>query len=151
MHSLAIIDMQYWFSASRKIFLKKPILREIDLCKRNNWPILIVEFTEYNGKTRRYIRDSLNEYSRKVRFYKYTMNGSEKIRSALKRMTRCKNIRLVGVNTDQCVGFTAINLQDSGFKVTIVADGCWTSGGWSVHEETISYLLNNYNMNVIRL
>ncbi|MFA5758531.1 MAG: isochorismatase family protein [Clostridia bacterium] len=126
MHTLAIIDMQSEFEASKNKDLQPSILREINLCRRNNWPIILVEYFN-SGNTCRFITNNLRNYNKLLYIIKYEDDGSMPIDRAVRTITRSKNLRVVGVNTDYCVKQTAVSLaRDYGYKVNIVDDGCWT-------------------------
>jgi nicotinamidase-related amidase len=152
MHTLVIIDMQRYFSASLDKSLVKPILREINLSKRNNWPIIMVEYINLNGKsygkTLPFISKSLKDYSRKVTVKKCRDDGSREISAALRKLTRSKSVRIVGVNTLECVRLTAQGLVDKNYNVTIIFDGCNSS--YMRHNDTVR-VLKYHKFNLMRL
>jgi len=154
MHSLVIIDMQPGFSGACTTSLRQPILREIELCKKHKWPIIIVEFcrgAKFNfsfGATMPYIRNALIGHHRYRYVYKTQNDGSTKVRDALKLFTKCKKVRVVGVNTCACVRETALGLQKKNYKVSIIMDGCNCSDDCSPN--FLIYCFNQEGLNTLR-
>jgi len=127
MYSLVIIDMQPVFKASQEPGLVQPITREIQLAKKKGYPIVVVEYeTKGKGKnTLEYIAKKVREYGSFV--IKNTDDGAWAIIPMLKARTRSKKVRVVGVNTAACVYQTVCSLAEEGYKVQVIADGCWDS------------------------
>lgn len=110
MHTLVIIDMQGGFKASKSRPTIRSIIQQIRLSKSYNWPIVVVEFEEF-GKTLYTLRRELEGYD-KVRYVtKDKEDGSDEIYGALRELTKCLNLRICGVNTDQCVYSTVRGLR----------------------------------------
>ena len=136
MHTLIIIDMQPGFNAAFNPKLKKPITREIKLCKKHNWPIIIVEYRDaYSGTTLKWITDQIKNYKHSFTVHKKENDGSGAIIKALsKRGLSIDKARIIGVNTGACVQSTATGLKyNHKIETEIVADGCYS---WS-HEHHI--------------
>lgn len=122
MHTLVIIDMQPMFTASKNKKLISNICREIQLSKRNNWPIILVRYSGC-GKITSTISKALKNYQNIKCVTKDADNGSKEVIRTLKKVTKSKNLRLVGVNTNACVAQTAAGLSYT-YKVTLVNDCC---------------------------
>ena len=153
MHTLVIIDMQLPFAGSGKESLRRPILREIELSKRNGWPIVLVEYdyADWLGTTQRYILDALSG-SDYVTCSKKRDDGSNEVHTELVKLTKSKRVRIVGVNTDCCVKYTALSLHSRfGYTVQVVADSCWSA--WDQYSENACHQrgLNIMTKNNIRI
>jgi nicotinamidase-related amidase len=129
MHTLVIVDMQNNFFATRNTNLKKNIIREIKLSKKHNWPIIILEFANCD-RTLLCIRSLLNSYKNCFYEIKYENDGSKEVIHAInKRITinNSKNIRVVGVETNFCVGDTIRSLIHKKYNVSVVSNACRSS------------------------
>jgi nicotinamidase-related amidase len=126
MHTLVIVDMQHNFVATRNANLKRNVIREIKLSKKHNWPIIVLEFSNCR-KTLSCIRSLLKNYHNCFYETKYENDGSKEVIHAINnRITsnNSKNIRVVGVETNFCVGDTAYSLACNNYKVSIVSNAC---------------------------
>lgn len=142
MYSLVIIDMQPIFPASGAKNIQSPILREIRLAKKHNYPIVVVEyrFLKNYSRTRKYITKELGK--KFILVEKDRDDGSGALAPVLKGITKSKNVRLVGVNTHGCVKDTAEGLQWHGYNVKVVGDAC--NAEWSTdHQWALSKLTKN--------
>lgn len=127
MHSLVIIDMQSQFVATQNGKLIDNIKKEIDISKRNYWPILIVEY-----KTKWYCTDTIKDiinyigsYPRTSYVIKKEADGSKEIAGEINQITKCKRIRLVGVETNCCVLQTAAGLSRyNKYKIEVAENSC---------------------------
>lgn len=135
MHTLCIIDMQPAFQAAKNTRLVAPILREIALAKKNDYPIVLVEYDpgQY-GKSLKYVSSAIGKYNKAISVEKFANDGSEVISNTIKKITRSNRVRVLGVNTDCCISETVIGLWwRFGFAVEVVGDACWS--GWDLPEE----------------
>lgn len=127
MYTLVIIDMQPFFPSSGVKKVQEVVVKEIAKCKQNEWPIVLVE-TKGVSRTRQVIRDALKDYPKCFLVKKGQDDGSEEIHTVVQKVTRSKRIRVVGVNTDQCVYETVRGLHYTyGYHVTVNARGCNSS------------------------
>lgn len=128
MYTLVIIDMQYCFAAAKTQNIKSPILREIKLAQKHKNPIIVVEYKvdkkHHNGCTVKYITKATGGRTKVPFIKKKTDDGSMVIIDAIKTLTRSRRIRIVGVNTGQCVKDTVNGLVWNGYKPQIVGDAC---------------------------
>lgn len=149
-YCLCIIDMQATFEASMEPSIKTPILREIELAKKNNQNIIIVEYTSicYNYKpTFDWITSAIGTYKKSQLVLKCNDSGSHEVNAALKaKLIKTRNIRVVGVNTEQCVCDTAVGLAKLGYNVHCVQDACASD---SDHEYGIR-VMNKNKVKVMR-
>jgi hypothetical protein len=150
MHTLVIIDMQASFKSSNNLRLTRSIFREIDLSKRHNWPIVILEYKNH-GHTHRNIINRIGRYSKKKISTKTIDDGSFEANTKICNLTKCRRVRLVGVNLNACVIDTARGLKGLGYKVEIVNDACRSDGFW-FHEWQNGFLqvIKDSDISVIR-
>jgi nicotinamidase-related amidase len=150
MHTLVIVDMQASFEASNNLRLTRSIFREIDLAKKHNWPIVILEY-KHHGKTHKDIINRIGRYNKKRVSTKTIDDGSYEANEEIFNLTKCRKVRLVGVNLNACVLDTARGLKRLKYKVEIVNDAC-RSNGWWMHEWQNNFLpvIRNLNIGVIR-
>ena len=130
MYALCIIDLQEGFRASNGPNLRHAVTREIELAKRRNYPILVVEYSGF-GKTESWVKEAIGSYPAKY-CTKKTDDGSKAILGAgiLKRHFGAKNYRICGINTDACIEKTVDGLicgiDPLQQKIEVVKDGCWS-------------------------
>lgn len=149
MYSLIIIDMQPGFLAANHVSIKGPILREIKLAQKHNYPIIVVEYNINKGyHTKKYITKELSGNITFIR--KDTDDGSGHVIPILKTITKSKNVRLVGVNTNACVRETAEGMHYRGYKVQVVGDACSASVPTD-HESSLLKLKKGRKIKILRL
>ena len=142
MHTLVIIDVQPVFRAAKSKRIENPILREIKLAKKNKYPIIVVEYRKkgpswIQSRTCSFVTKELGGNC--VYVTKERDDGASVIAPALRKITKSKTIRVVGVNTGACVIETVNGMIRRGYKVQIVADGC-NDEYLGSHHETIAQL-----------
>ncbi len=144
MHTLVVIDMQEEFSAARGRRIQQEILQEIQRSRAKRWPIVIVEFEE-SGGTLPIIRRACKGYRRAVTITKENDDGSSEVLEALGDITKCRKVRVCGVNTDACVFSTVHGLQKKGIKVEV-----WGPGTDSEEDHAFGlYLFSQMNVPVV--
>jgi nicotinamidase-related amidase len=149
MHTLVIVDMQKFFTAANNVFLVKSIKREIELSKKHNWPIIVLEYNEC-GRTKSSISSQLWNYPYKYITKKFQDDGSFEAFSAITKLTKSKNIRIVGVNTDACVISTAYGLMLYNYNVTFVNDGCRSDCLNKLQNSYLKTISKKYGFNILR-
>jgi nicotinamidase-related amidase len=150
MHTLVIVDMQASFKSSNNLRLIHNIFREIDLAKKHNWPIVVLEYKDH-GKTHKDIINRIGRYNKKRVSTKSIDDGSYEADGQIRNLTKSKRVRLVGVNLNACVLDTACGLKRLKYKVEIVNDACRSDGFW-MHEWQNGFLpvIRNLDIGVIR-
>jgi hypothetical protein len=109
-YTLAIIDMQHTFPASRIKRIRNNVAKEIRMAMKESAAIV---FVEYLGCTPTYPElVSLTDKYESVQFVgKLQDDGSDEVFDCLKEFKYpTKHIRVCGVNTDQCVYGTVVGL-----------------------------------------
>ena len=141
--ALVVIDMQYVFETSQHQPTIQAILALIEAFKRQNRPILIVEYekssrwSEEDVKTLFEIREAVKDYSLAKTVIKPWDDGSEEISNALGENSQFElDLFLCGVNAGACVKLTACGLVRLGFDITVVTDAC---NGPTTAEEAFGY------------
>lgn len=126
MPTLCVIDMQPRFAASQKPQIIRNVRREIRSARYRKDAIIFVEY-ENCGPTDKRILEALKGYRKKLLVRKNSQGGAHEVLRALKDKGWDTNLRIVGVNTDQCVAATVNSLHKSG-KVTqtLIVDACNT-------------------------
>lgn len=119
MYTLTIVDMQeHWLNARRTSHVKNVIIEncvnEIDEAIKVNAGIVVLEFCRKDtgyAKTREEIMNKLKDY-------KHIVKNKDKADGSVEVLEACKEnnlpmgeIRLCGVNFDECVYKTAIHLK----------------------------------------
>lgn len=136
-YSLVIIDMQRGFPAACNERTLKAVIREIRQAKRNNRIIFVVELSSdicCAGLTHENIRRAYCGYDHVYKVEKFITDGTWALTTpaaekdgygpSIPEITKCKRLRIVGVNTDCCVQATALGLKKKGYKVEVVSDAC---------------------------
>lgn len=122
MHTLVIIDMQGGFKASKSRSTIRSIIEQIRLSRSLNWPVVVLEFKGF-GKTLYALRRELEGYD-KVRYVpKNDEDGSHEVNGVIGELTKSRNFRICGVNTDQCVYSTARGLKVLKYRVEVWSPG----------------------------
>jgi nicotinamidase-related amidase len=134
---LAVIDMQHKFKSARNIHVIKACLNEIKHAKKQDLPIVIVEYLGY-GRTIPSIYNLLKDYNKVYHVIKSGIDGAPELYQKIKHINY-NNIRMIGIETDVCVQYTAVSLRKKKYNVDLVKQACYTS--FNNNE----YLLNNIN------
>jgi nicotinamidase-related amidase len=125
MYTLVVIDMQHCYSSSRNSKLKAEIIRQIDLAKECQFPIILVEM-HHTGQTVPSIRSRAGRY-RVTTVVKPRCDGSSEVVDRIKKLNLHKKVRMVGVETGVCVRETAEGIvKHRGFSVDLVRAGCYS-------------------------
>ena len=90
--TLVIIDMQPSFTTSLKSETIRNIIRQINIAKRYNWGVIIVEY-HMHGKTNAAIMSALGNHNRYVVVKKRHDNGSRVILNAAAKYGFAKQFR----------------------------------------------------------
>lgn len=134
---LTVIDMQHKFKSARNIHVIKACLNEIKHAKKQNLPIVIVEYSGY-GKTIPSISNLLKDYNKVYHVVKSGIDGASEVYQKIRHINSNK-IRMIGIETDFCVQYTAVSLRKRKYNVDLVKQACYTSF------ENNEHLLNNIN------
>jgi nicotinamidase-related amidase len=145
-YSLLLIDMQYYFEASRGARVQKACIREIKRAIRERATIIFVEFVGY-GPTLPALTDIVKEakYKKAHTIIKSVDDGSYEITQFLtKRHLPKMNLRVCGVNTEYCVNATVrgINNKLANTNIHIVADACNSNGSHSYGLQRMQTIAN---------
>jgi nicotinamidase-related amidase len=115
--TLVVVDMQPYYSASKKRETMKAVLNEITHARRNRHPIVVVRFGSINGTIDK-MREVDKRVLSKVRKYKctkhvvkYDVDGSDSVNEVLSDAQRVGQIDLCGVEQSVCVKETAAGLR----------------------------------------
>ena len=139
MHTLVIIDMQGGFKAAKSRPLIRSIIEQIRLSRSLNWPIVVVQYCGF-GKTLYALRRELDGYDKVRYIIKHTDDGSHEVNGVIGELTKSRNFRICGVNTDQCVYFTTRGLKILRYRVEVWSPG---TNGESVPDHVAGiYLLS---------
>ena len=129
---LVIIDVQPGlFPAARHEPLLSAIAIEITCAQQRQDPIIFLEYfwKEYRlEKIQSDVRLLKLAGPSAIRLYKYTQDGAKVLKSfCLKQFGYLPSLRIVGVNTDQCVLSTVTTWSKISPKpVTVNSTGCWS-------------------------
>ena len=128
MYTLAIVDMQWYFGASRKTSVINACKREIKKAMKARAAILFVEYQN--------CRSTISSFKKMVRDAKYEKfttvikdddDGSDEVMNAIRHMKfPDKRIKVCGVNTCYCVQSTVQGLSRglTRTKIEVIADAC---------------------------
>lgn len=124
-YTLAIVDMQYAFTASRSNTVIRNCQREIIKAKKNKNPIILVEYSS-QGNTIPSLVKLIKGYKRTWIAVKSGTDGSREVSNIINHYNLPRNVRVCGVNTDACVQDTVEGLSKSYIisKVDVVRDAC---------------------------
>jgi len=122
---LVIIDMQKDFQAALGSEIIKEILKQINISKGQNLPIV---FVRYQGEGE-IVPCLLKRAKKRMVFFitKDDCDGSREIISLLKKKKiKSRKLRICGVNTDECVQETVKGLLDRepSIDLEVVKKGC---------------------------
>lgn len=126
---LVIIDMQENFISAHNKYTISNIKKQINLAKKYNCPILVVEyitsgFAKNSQKTIPSIRKSL-EGTNHFYIEKSNVDGSNEIDKFIKyKNLKGLRLRVVGIETNVCVAETVTSLIKKKYKISIVKDSC---------------------------
>jgi len=155
-YALLIVDAQRQFEAARCPVTLRAICREVDIARRANLPIVVLEFPpddllhaaveleRHKGiitppprhdvlkpTTDRRVMDALAGYDKFCVRWKHQSDGSANVIYALwDHQWPSENFRVVGVNTDKCVYKTIRNLREQfrpQARIELVLDACNTT------------------------
>ncbi len=107
---LIIIDMQYGFQAERLTPVIKGVRKEIELAKKQDRPIIIVEYIDHE--------DTIGEIYQEIRDYKQVSHVYKDADSAYWYLAKFwrydvpKVVRLCGINASCCVKDTLNDLRE---------------------------------------
>lgn len=133
---LIVVDMQVGFSASHGQVVRANVRREMLAAMAAGLPIILLEcVTSHNGKTHEEFTDLLKGYDtlKHILLEKdgtglgAGSGGGKEVHDACQLLDFPTNhFRLVGVNSDICVMFTAIELDRlfRGARIAVIKDAC---------------------------
>lgn len=128
-YTLLVIDMQYEFRAARKKQVLHEARRVIHEALKDRASVVLVEFSGC-GRTSPTLTRALDNPYCNVPWHvlkKYEQDGSDQVVGYLKglKLPR-KRIRVVGVNTDQCVLSTVVGLSEKmpRSKIEVIPEAC---------------------------
>lgn len=128
-YTLLIIDMQAHFPASKNGKTIKACTKQIKQAIYNGYPIVFVEFLKC-GQTLRCLANLAKDYDRTFTFLKDKESGAIGFEHIVEHYNLPRNIRVCGVNTDQCVLATVRDLSSGVFcikNISVVKDACNTN------------------------
>lgn len=145
MYALLVMDMQEHFRPPASL------CSEVDYYIWKNhekdWPVL---FSLYNGKGK--LTDKICWSKSSFTFCKSTDDATELFVEGLQQISRTKNVRIVGLNTDGCVAKTACHLHDLGYNVTVVGKACASTHGFGDKVANHKYglsIIKNHGVKII--
>lgn len=143
MPTLAIIDMQENFPASRNKTTVQAVCREIGYARKRKDGILIVEYRVQKGKrlfnsdgrTHPDILKALGKYKRWYYVYKCDNDGSDEIAFACQKYRfDHSHFKICGVNLGACVLSTVKGLSniygEIGTIIEVIKDACNSTRPW---------------------
>lgn len=123
-HTLVVVDMQSYFPAANS---KKTIAKCKDLilqAGKSQSPIIFVEYFEC-GNTIKSLTKMADSHGDVFFVRKDKDDGSKLVKGIIKGCKLPMNIKVCGVNTDQCVLETIRGLSKTkGIKIEVVAEAC---------------------------
>lgn len=130
MKTLVVIDMQPNFKSACDIDTVIAVSNEIVSAKKNNFPVLFVEYKHKDcKKIHKGLIDLVGDYDKKFVVKKQRDDGSlEVIKAINMKNFPIKNLRVCGVNSDCCVWATVKGLLKSldETQIEIVKKACNT-------------------------
>jgi len=127
-YTLLVIDMQPEFRASNDVKTLRECAKQIRRAIKYNQPVVFAEFVRF-GPTHTSLTKLVKEYDRSFTFLKNRESGAIEFENVISHFSFPKKIRVVGVNTDQCVLYTVRDLSSGGFsikEITVISDACNT-------------------------
>jgi hypothetical protein len=128
MYTLAIVDMQWYFGASRKASVIAACKREINKAMKARAGILFVEYANCRStisSLKKMTRDA--GYTKAITVTKSDDDGSREILNAIRASKfNDKKIKVAGVNTCYCVQSTVQGLSQGSKRpaIEVIADAC---------------------------
>ena len=151
MYTLAIVDMQWYFGASRKTSVINACKREIQKAMKARAGILFIEYQN--------CRSTISSFKKMVRDANYTKfttvikdddDGSHEVMSTLRHLKYpSKKLKVCGVNTCYCVQSTVQGLSRGlpNTKIEVIADAC-NAPSVTVHEEGLRAMSRFRNVSI---
>lgn len=127
-YTLLVIDMQSEFQASNNRTTISACIVQIKEAIKNDCPIIFAEFVGF-GPTHKRLTNLVKNYKHTYTILKNRESAAPEFELALIHFKCPKNIRVCGVNTDQCVLSTVKDLSSTHFlvrEIEIVKDACNT-------------------------
>lgn len=129
-YTLVVIDMQEYFSASRKSDTQKKVATAIRRAMRDNAGVMFVEYANY-GPTLPKLTKLTKTYKRAFTVIKSANGGGNEVKTALyKHRLPRSNLKFCGVNTDYCVLATVTGVSQNlpRTKIEVLEKGCNSNG-----------------------
>ena len=140
MNALLIIDMQEFFTASKKQRTINECVKLIQEAKKKRQHIILVEYTSF-GNTLSQLTNMLSKYGKLHKIEKATDDGGDNVhRYILKEKLNISSFTVCGVNSDACVRETSERLAELGYNIVIVKSACnttlhWCGKNWSLYRK----------------
>jgi len=147
-YTLIVIDMQpHFVAACNNRILINNIKKEIYLAKNNNNHIIFLRYYSCGSITKS-LRDATAHYKNISIITKNDMDGGKLVLNELSNIGK-SNLRICGINTEQCVLETAATISESypkKFKIEIIARCCATATSVKRHEQALSIMAKEFNI-----
>lgn len=151
-YTLCVIDMQYYFGASRNAKVQNGCKKAIRKAMRDDAAILFVEYATC-GRTVPTLVALTYGYKMAHLVIKTDDDGSGDIIKTIQHMKLPANhIKICGVNTDYCVLDTTRGLKEScpkSTKIEVIADACNSNSGCNGHEDALYDLKHIVKVSVL--
>jgi nicotinamidase-related amidase len=134
-YCLVIVDMQPQFRAARNDEVADIICDLIELAKKDDATILVLEYEGF-GKTRDDIIDAIGDYTYFNSAQKYTDDGSKQITGFVGNEVPLK---ICGVNFGCCVRETALGATKRGYDVEVISEACYQPEDWEDEDENYKW------------
>lgn len=123
--ALLVVDMQPRFCAADGESVVKAVVRQIRKFRRDDRPIIIVEFPERGPTHWRIIRELSRYMKYRMVLKEHKADGSFECLPMLKEFG-ITDLDVVGVNTTQCVYETVAGLMRRlpDLRIRVICDGC---------------------------
>jgi nicotinamidase-related amidase len=118
--TLVVVDMQKQFRASE--YVEQAVIKEIRRARRYTQPIIVLEYYGF-GRTMSNVRKALSGYNHVIFKKKIDDSGA----SVILANSTAKRFKIVGVNVEACVMYTALDLAAEKAKVRILLHACGSS------------------------
>lgn len=151
MYTLAIVDMQWYFGASRKTSVINACKREIQKAMKARAGILFIEYQNCRS-TISSLKKMVHEakYSKVATVVKSDDDGSPEVIDSIRHMKFSnKRIKVCGVNTCYCVQSTVQGLSRGlpNTKIEVISDAC-NAPTSVVHEEGLRAMSRFRNVSI---
>jgi nicotinamidase-related amidase len=147
---LLLIDLQTNFKSASDPILIKIVNIEIEKAKRENIPIITVEYIG-EGNIVDSIKINLIGYSKLHSVSKTGDDGSQEVHDLLRKIGfNFGQIYVCGVNTDACVRDTINSLYNlnANYRINIISNGCNAFNKES-HEKKINQFVNDNKFTIL--